>query len=155
MKASRFVGAQDAAGGRIRWKTSRRYGAVLRNDPQSRTDRYPGAPGDDDLACSQAVSSVSKRMRGGRQPNGRDGKPRRGQRPREQRLRVVLTATLGVTDAQSEQGSEVGPAGHEARDGDPEKSGNRQTPRRWWVNGRRAKGVERRYGWLGGRGSEG
>jgi hypothetical protein len=68
---------------------------------------------------------------------------------------VVLTATLGVTDTQSEQGSEVGPAGHDARDGDPEKSGNRRTPRRWRVNDRRATGVERRYGWLGGRGSEG
>jgi len=41
-------------------------------------------------------------------PGGRVGKPRRGRRPGEHRLRRVLTTRAGSTAARLEQGSEVG-----------------------------------------------
>lgn len=63
-------------------------------------------------------------------------------------------ATQGVTNAQSEQSSEVGLSAAEGQLGirsDPITRGTDATA----DNGKRATGAERRHGWLGGKGSEG
>jgi hypothetical protein len=70
----------------------------------------------DTLKCRKAMRQrvfgrrgnwPSKHMRGGLLPNGRTGRPRRGQRSREHRLDSVPNRALSRTDAQSEQSSEV------------------------------------------------
>jgi hypothetical protein len=55
-------------------------GPALRSESHARSDRHPGAPlsvTNLHLSGWKAIT-IGKRMRGGRKPNGRVGKPRRG-----------------------------------------------------------------------------